>query len=120
MTKGQLESLISNKMTALQREQLGRGAEGAKTYIIQDMVIVRLKNVLTPAEHQLAMTEDGKCLIKQMRYHLEDIVRDKMEELISSLTNKKVISVHNDISTKTGERIDVFVLDSDLEGTFSN
>lgn len=121
MTKGQLEALISNNMTKFQHEQLGRGAEGAKTYIIRDMVIVRMENVLTLAEKQLAMTDEGKSLIKELRCQLERIIRPKMEKLIQELTGATVISLHNDISTKTGERIDIFILDRDLEDTiFSN
>lgn len=121
MTKGQLEALISNNMTKFQHEQLGRGAEGAKTYIIRDMVIVRMENVLTLAEKQLAATDEGKSLIKELRCQLERIIRPKMEKLIQELTGATVISLHNDISTKTGERIDIFILDRDLEDTiFSN
>jgi uncharacterized protein YbcI len=120
MTKGQLESLISMNMTKFQQEQLGRGAEGAKTYIIKDMVIVRMENVLTPAEKQLLQTEEGKSLIKELRCELERIIRPKMEDLIQELTGSRVISVHNDISTKTGERIDIFILDCDLEETMFN
>ncbi|GMQ60941.1 Na-translocating system protein MpsC family protein [Vallitalea maricola] len=115
MTKGQLEALISTKMVAFQREQLGRGAEGTKTYISGDMIIIRMKNVLTPAEKQLAITDQGKGLIKEIRIQLESIIRPKLEELMQNLTGAKVISIHNDISTKTGERIDMFILDCNLE-----
>jgi uncharacterized protein YbcI len=110
MEKGKLEALISNKMISFQREQLGRGAESAKTYIIDDMIIVRLKGVLTAAEKQLAQQEKGKALVKEMRYQLEEIIRPKLEALIIDITGIKVISLHNDISTKTGERIDIIIL----------
>ena len=36
MTKGEMEALISSRMIKFQRDQLGRGAESAKTYIIDD------------------------------------------------------------------------------------
>ncbi len=111
MEKGKLEDLISTNMIAFQREQLGRGAESAKTYIIDDMIIIRLKGVLTPAEKQLAIQEKGKALVKEMRYQLEEIIRPKLELLIEDITGLKVVSLHNDISTKTGERIDVVVVD---------
>jgi len=111
MDKGKLESLISNKMIAFQREQLGRGAESAKTYILDDMVIIRLKGVLTAAEKQLANKEKGKALIKEMRYQLEEIIRPELEAMIEEIVGIKVVSLHNDISTKTGERIDVVVLE---------
>lgn len=115
MRKGQLESHISNKMVMFQREQLGRGAEEAHTFIIKDMVIVRMANVLTPAEKQLVQTERGKILIKELRHELENLLRPKLEMLIQDLTGAKVLSIHNDISTKTGERINIFILDRDLE-----
>jgi uncharacterized protein YbcI len=107
-------------MVKFQQEQLGRGAEEVKTYIVKDMVIVRLKNVLTAAEEQLALTEHGKSLIKELRYELETLIRPKLERLVIDLTGAKVICVHNDISTKTGERIDVFILDCDLEEKIKN
>ncbi|OQA03001.1 MAG: hypothetical protein BWY69_00716 [Planctomycetes bacterium ADurb.Bin401] len=49
---------------------MGRGPEETRTYIVDDLVIVRLKRVLTPAEQQLASTgEDsrGRSLVKQVR-----------------------------------------------------
>lgn len=115
MTKGSLEALISKKMISFQREQLGRGAESAKTYIFDDIILVRLKGVLTSAEKQLARQEKGKALIKEMRYQLEEIIRPQLETLIFDITGTKVVSLHNDISTKTGERIDVIVLEEVLE-----
>lgn len=115
MTKGQLEALISNKMVAFQREQLGRGAEGARTYISNDMIVIRMNKALTPAEKQLALTKQGQGLIKEMRIQLESIIRPKLEELMENLTGAKVISIHNDISTKTGERIDMFIFNCNLE-----
>ncbi|MBN2222039.1 MAG: DUF2294 domain-containing protein [Vallitaleaceae bacterium] len=115
MEKGQMEALISNSMISFQREQLGRGAESAKTYIIDDMIVIRLKGVLTSAEKQLAQKEKGKALVKEMRYQLEEIIRPKLEQLIEEITGAKVISLHNDISTKTGERMDVVILDHKLE-----
>ena len=114
MTKGEMEAVISSSMIKFQREQLGRGAESAKTYIIEDMVVIRLKGVLTPAEKQLAKKEKGKALVKEIRYHLEEIIRPELEKLIEGITGKKVVTIHNDISTKTGERIDVAILDSKL------
>ncbi|AZR74150.1 hypothetical protein BBF96_12535 [Anoxybacter fermentans] len=110
-TKGELADKISSLMVKFQKEQFGRGAESAKTYIIDDMVIVRLKGVLTPAEKQLAQNHEGQRVIKEFRYHLEEVCRPQLEHLIQQVTGARVISIHCDISTKTGERIDIFILD---------
>ena len=49
MTIGQLESEISKAVTQFEREHLGRGPRETRTYIIQDIILVRLKGVLTPS-----------------------------------------------------------------------
>ena len=115
LDKGKMEALISSKMISFQKEQMGRGAESAKTYIIDDMIIIRLKGVLTAAEKQLAMQDRGKRLIKEIRFQLEEIMRPQLEEMIEELTGTKIVSIHNDISTKTGERIDVIIIEDKLD-----
>jgi uncharacterized protein YbcI len=114
-----MEEQITNAMIKLQKNQTGRGAEQGKSFIVQDMIIVRLKGVLTPAERNLIQEEDGPRLIKEIRHHLEKVTRTAMEEIIFSVTGTKVISVHGDISTKTGEMIDVFILEKNLEAALT-
>ncbi|MHB1420433.1 MAG: Na-translocating system protein MpsC family protein [Bacillota bacterium] len=112
--KGKIEEEITNAMIKLQKEQTGRGGDG-ESFIIKDLVLVRLKEVLTPAERQLARDPEGKRLIKDLRSRLEAITRPALEDIIHQITGLRVVSVHSDISTKTGERIDVFVLEDNLE-----
>ena len=53
-TKGQIEADISAAITQFEKDHLGRGPKEARTFIIQDMVLIRLRGVLTPAEEKLA------------------------------------------------------------------
>ena len=110
-TKGQLEADISVAITQFEKDHLGRGPKEARTFIIQDMVLIRLKGVLTPAEEKLAKEEGGAQLIKQMRMRLIESSRPLLVNLIEETTGAKVISVHTDVSTRSGERIFVFGLD---------
>ena len=57
-SKGQVESEISEAIIKFEKEYMGRGPAEAKTYIIDDLVLVRLKGILTQAEYQLARAED--------------------------------------------------------------
>ena len=50
MRKGALEKQIAEGVISFWRELLGRGPEDAPTFILQDMVIVRMKGVLTTEE----------------------------------------------------------------------
>jgi len=115
MTKGQLEAEISNALIAFEKEHMGRGPVDVKTHIIQDMVLIRLKGVLTPAERHLAKDEEGISLIKQVRAKLLENSNEILADVIKSITGKAVISFHTDISTKTGERIIIITLADDLE-----
>jgi uncharacterized protein YbcI len=97
---------------------MGRGPLETRTHIVEDLVLVRLKRVLTPAEQKLAQTERqqrGRSLIKQMRTELLENGRPLLEAAIRDVLAREVVSLHTDISTKTGERIIVFTLDAPPE-----
>lgn len=57
-TKGQVEAEICEAVIKFEKEYMGRGPLETKAYIIDDMVLVRLKNVLTQAELRLAEATD--------------------------------------------------------------
>ncbi len=114
-SQGQLASDISAAFNKLQKELAGKGPEDTKTYLINDMLIIRLKGVLTTEEKNLAQTETGKKLVKQLRQELRESRQQEFKEIIENLTGCHIVSSHSDISTKTGERIEIFILDQDLQ-----
>jgi len=112
-TKGQMEAEISDAVVKFEREYMGRGPEETKTYLLDDLIIVRLQGVLTPAERQLARSDaegNGRALIKQVRMELLEKARPLLETIIRNITDQAVKSLHTDISTLTGERVIVFSL----------
>lgn len=115
MTKGQMEAQISNALISFEKEHMGRGPLEAKTYIIQDIVMIRLKGVLTPAESHLAKDNEGIQLIKQVRTKLLENAQEMLREIIKEITGISPVSLHTDISTKTGERFIITTLSEDLE-----
>ena len=119
-TKGQIEAQISEAIIRFEKEYMGRGPTETKTYIIKDMVFVRLKGVLTPAEEQLAKTAEGSELIKKTRMQLLEGARVLLENMISEIAGCQTRSLHTDISTKTGERVIIFTLDQNLEDRFAS
>lgn len=114
-SKGMIEAEISEAMIKFEKEYMGRGPLETRTYIVEDMVIVRLTKVLTRAEEQLTRTAEGLALIKKVRVTLLEEARHLLEAIIKDITDSKVLSMHTDISTTTGERVIIFVLDRNLE-----
>lgn len=114
-SKKKLEAEISSSFIKFQRELLGRGPQEAKTYIVQDMIITRVKGVLTTEEKHLINHDKGRILVKKMRQVLRKMYCHEFEKILENLTQCKVLSSHSDISTKMGERIEVFIVDKNLE-----
>lgn len=114
-SKKKLEAEISEAFIKFQRELIGKGPQEAKTYIIKDMLITRFKGVLTVEEKHLVSHDTGKKLVKQMRTLLRELYSAEHERIVEESTGCKVLSSHSDISTNTGERIEVFILEKDLE-----
>ena len=54
--------------------------------------------------------EKGRDLLKQVRTHLVETARPVMEAMVEEITGVKVLSLHRDVSTATGEKVVVFTL----------
>ena len=114
-TKGEMEAELSEAMVRFEIDYMGRGPKEARSHIIEDMVLVRLKGVLTPAEQQLTKSPDGVELIKKVRSTLIESAKPLLFQVIADITGVKPIGLHTDISTVAGERVIVFMLERDLE-----
>jgi uncharacterized protein YbcI len=112
-TQGEIESEISECIGRFQQEYMGRGPKDVRVHLIDDLILVRLKGVLTAAEQHLVTTlptEKGRDLLKGVRSHLMEIARPAIEVMIKGITGVNVVSLHHDISTLTGEEVVLFTL----------
>ena len=116
-TKGEIEAEISRAIVQFEIDYMGRGPKETRTHIVEDLVVVRLKGVLTPAEEQLSKSIDGKELVKKMRATLIDKARPLLYQVIGDIAGTKILDLHTDISTESGERVFVFALENNLERT---
>ena len=114
-TKGEIEAEISRAIVQFEIDYMGRGPKEARVYIVEDLVVVRLKGVLTPAEEQLTKSIDGKDLVKKMRATLIDKARPLLYQVVGNITGAKILDLHTDISTESGERVFVFSLDNNRQ-----
>lgn len=110
-SKEQMQHEISNAIINFEKEYMGRGPVETQSFIVDNLVVIRLKGVLTPAEMQLIKHSEGgkgKHLVKEVRIELLEQGRPLLKAVIESITNLEMISLHSDISTQTGERLIVF------------
>src|SRR5438067_13793830 len=92
---------------------MGRGRKDLHAHLTADLLVDRLQGVLTAAEQHLVKSlpaEKGRDLLKQVRTHLLETARPLLETMVREVTDMKVLSLHHDISTATGEELLIFTL----------
>jgi uncharacterized protein YbcI len=112
-TQGEIESAICEGVTHFEQDYMGRGPKDIHAHLLGDLLVVRLKGVLTAAEQHLVKSlpaEKGRDLLKQVRTHLIETARPVMEAMVEEVTGVKVLTMHHDISTVTGEEVVLFTL----------
>ena len=112
-TQGEIEAAICEGISRFEQDYMGRGPKDIHAHLIGDLLVVRLQGVLTAAEQQLVKSlpaEKGRDLLKQVRTHLIETARPLMEAMVQEVTGVKVLSLHHDISTVTGEEVVLFTL----------
>jgi uncharacterized protein YbcI len=112
-TQGEIEAAVCQGVSRFEQEYMGRGPKNIQSHLIGDLLVVRLQGVLTAAEQHLVKTlpaEKGRDLLKQVRTHLIETARPLMEAMVHQVTGVRVLSLHHDISTVTGEEVVLFTL----------
>jgi|ERR1041385_4235442 uncharacterized protein YbcI len=114
-TQGEIEAAICEGISRFQQEYMGRGPKDIHTHLIGDVLLVRLHGVLTAAEQHLVAAlreEKGRDLLKQVRTQLMETARPVLEAMVHEVTGVRVVSLHHDISTVTGEEVVLFTLEN--------
>ena len=112
-THGEIVSAISEGVGRFEQAYMGRGPKDIHAHLLGDFLVVRLQGVLTAAEQHLVKSlsaEKGRDLLKQVRTHLIETARPIMEAMVEKVTVVKVVTMHHDISTITGEEVILFTL----------
>src|SRR6478609_3263373 len=107
-TQGEIEAAICDGISRFEQEYMGRGPKDIHAHLIGDLLVVRLRGVLTAAEQHLVKQlpgDKGRDLLKQVRTHLIETARPVMEAMVWDVIGINVVSMHHDISTVTGEEV---------------
>ena len=110
-TQGEIEAAVCEGISRFEQEYMGRGPKDSRAHLIGDLLIVRLQGVMTAAEQHLVKTlssDRGRDLLKETRTQLVETARPILEAMVEEVTGVKVLSLHHDISTATGEEVIVF------------
>ena len=113
-TQGVIESGVCEIMTVFVRQILGRGPTEVRAFVVEDMILVRLKGTLTAAEKHLSTltpAEKGRDLVKGVRSQLLEGSECQLRHLIEHIVECRCLAIHHDLNTITGEQMFVFTLE---------
>ncbi len=117
-TRSEMETALRNAIIKFEQEFMGRGPTEVRVFILRDIILIRLKGILTPAERHLAKNGEGIGMIKQMRQNLISQGREQLCRQILEITGVETTGLFTDIDTHLEERMIVFSLNQDLEARF--
>ncbi|MFW6036077.1 MAG: DUF2294 domain-containing protein [Halothermotrichaceae bacterium] len=114
MTKGQIEAKISQAVTKFEIDIMGRGPKQINTSIVSDLIIIRLEGFFSASEKRLAENNSVE-LIKKVRTLLFENEEENFKNIIEEIVDNRIVSLHSDVSTKTGEKIIILTMEDNLE-----
>ncbi len=114
-TKGTMEAEVANAVVRFQREQQGRGPTDVRAHLLGDLMLVRCSGIFTPTETRLAVSEEGRRLIRSARQELRSINHAEIEEIIAGIVGCRIVRSYFDVNVEFGEQVEVFVLEADIE-----
>ena len=82
-SQGEIEAAVCEGISHFEQDYMGRGPKEIQAHLIADLLVVRLRGVLTAAEQHLVKSlpaEKGRDLLKQVRTHLIETARSVMIE----------------------------------------
>ena len=113
---GELLAAISNRIVSLLRENYGRGPMKAKTYALDDMVVVVMRESGFTAAEQTMMDSGEPNRVVDMREDFQRVMTERYRNEIEALTGRKVIAFLSQAHIDPDITMEVFFVARPLDG----
>jgi uncharacterized protein YbcI len=101
---------VTNAIVQLHREYYGKGPTRSKSYMLDDMLVCIMRDVLTTVERTLA--ESGEHdKVRDTRLAFEDAMRDRFCEVVERIVGRKVLGFSTQVLVTRDVAIEMFVLE---------
>jgi uncharacterized protein YbcI len=113
---GRLLAQISTSIVAILRERYGRGPMKAKTYALDDVIVVVMRGSgFTPLE-QTIMDSGQPGRVVAMREEFQSVMAERYRETIERLTGRKVVAFLSQAHVEPDITVEMFFVDGPLPG----
>ncbi len=113
---GQLLAAISNRIVAILRDHYGRGPMKAKTYALDDIIVVVMRGSgFTPLEQTIMDSGDPDRIVA-MRHDFQHMMATRFKDTIEELTGCKVVAFLSQAHVEPDITMEIFFIDGSLQG----
>ena len=113
---GKLLAAISTSIVAILREHYGRGPMKAKTYALDDIIVVVMRGSGFTSLEQTIMDSGEPDRIVAMRHDFQRMMTKRFKETIEELTGRNVVAFLSQAHVEPDITIEMFFIDGPLEG----
>jgi uncharacterized protein YbcI len=113
---GQLLAAISNQIVGILRDHYGRGPMKAKTYAIDDIIVVVMRGSgFTPLEQTIMDSGEPNRVIA-MRHDFQHRMAERFKNTIEELTGRNVVAFLSQAHVEPDITMEIFFIDGSLQG----
>jgi len=109
---GEMRAMISKEIVRLQAEYYGKGPTKAKTYIVDDLVVVVLEESFTRAEKTLAERGEREA-IQHIRRRFQQAMADSFTSVVEQATGRRVRAFLSETDIEHDVSVETFLLADD-------
>jgi uncharacterized protein YbcI len=113
---GQLLAAISTSIVGILREHYGRGPMKAKTYLLDDVIIVVMRGSGFTALEKTIMDSGEPQRVIDMREDFQRVMAQKYKDTIRELTGRNVVAFLSQAHVDPDITMEIFFIDGPLEG----
>jgi len=107
---GDMLSRISTEMVRAQKKYFGKGPTSAKSYMLDDFLLIVMRENRTVAER--TMVDFGRVdLVREFRQEFENEMTAKLEGMIEDLTGRKILGYQSQTIIEPDIVIEIFFFD---------
>ena len=107
---GSLRTALANAMVAIMKRYYGKGATGAKAWLLDDYVFIAMEGGLTRNEETLI--EDGKDeVVRAYRLAFQETIREETMGMVAERTGRTVLAYHSQVVFGPPRAFEIFVLE---------
>ena len=113
---GHLLTAISTSIVGILREHYGRGPMKAKTYALDDIIVVVMRGSGFTSLEQTIMDSGEPDRIVAMRHDFQRMMTKRFTDTIEELTGRNVVAFLSQAHVEPDITIEIFFIDGPLEG----